>query len=673
MCFQRNSDAGHLTNELVDAMNAAIAAFAEKQLYLNDEMSLKEMYAVKSKARMGHGALTESIELINNLIKAKLEKEGPKSSEYESMMRCVENDEVVFHKRQTSLLNLSKTDYCMFCKDFHTKIVRHLERHHCIETQVSEYMVLKSTNPVRFRAMRRKFIGEMNRSFDSSLDRNMAMLSANRKKLRMRTLPCSYCHHEYAETRLSRHMNQCKAKELVPLEKRIEKGKRSFMSSGRFDLFSEVRDPDARSVLSKMTDDSVTELVRTDEVLTRYLEYQCRRYTHLKFFRTIVQKVRNMGSFLLHCIESEKFSTFSEILDPLRFQDVYNMILSFAGAGSEQDFNLRYPSKTKSTSENLKEIAHREELHVAGVDKEREESLKVFQKKMEGDFHILSRMAREALKLRKFNKTLMFPLFTELKQLSLYLDNIIRSIEAKSESVADYKRLTNALLAKIILFNRKRPKEVSELKWVTFDNALLSHTLPPNPDLYTNLDEVSKFLVKSMFRMEFVGKRALKTAALLTPDMLAGMKKLRAMKSKFVNARQTYIFARPGLSAQPYNGGQALVEAARDSGVAEPKKFLTTGLRKHLATMSQAVHMTEHMQEDLAVFMQHRLDIHKDIYTLPQGDVQKYKITKCLWQLNYGSDEQLKNLRFNEVGGDADDVIEYEESGEENEGWCNKN
>ena len=193
--------------------------------------------------------------------------------------------------------------------------------------------------------------------------------------------------------------------------------------------------------------------------------------------------------------------------------------------------------------------------------------------------------------------------------------------------------------------------------------------MPPNPDLYTNLDEVSKFLVKSMFRMEFVGKRALKTAALLTPEMLAGMKKLRIMRTKFVNASQTLIFARPGLSVQPYNGGQSLTDAARDCGLADPKKFLTTGLRKHLATMSQAVHMTKHMQEDLAVFMQHRLDIHKDIYTLPQGDIQKYKITKCLWQLNYGSDKQLKGMRFDEGVGDAgDDVIEYEASADENEG-----
>ena len=40
-------------------------------------------------------------------------------------------------------------------------------------------------------------------------------------------------------------------------------------------------------------------------------------------------------------------------------------------------------------------------------------------------------------------------------------------------------------------------------------------------------------------------------------------------------------------------------------------------------------------------------------FTLPQGDVQKYKITKCLWQLNYGSDKTLKNMHFDERGVEA--------------------
>ena len=355
--FQRTSENEPITNEFVDNMVSAISAFADRQVYLNGKMSVPDLSAVRGQARMGFNRLQESLETTNGYIRAKTGNEGANPSEYEAFRESVLVDDVSFHPRQKSLLNLSKTDYCSFCEDFQTRMDRHLERNHKYERQVSEFLEFKSSNPPRFRSMRRKLIGEMNRTFNSSLERDQAILSVDRKKLKMATRPCPYCCHEYAQRRLSRHMNKCPSKSLFPLEKQVEKGERNrFKSASRFELLRDVADDDARETLSKMSDDAVTELVRTDEVLLRYLVYQCRRYTHLKFFRTIVQKVRNMGSFLLHAIQSEKFDTFSEILDPLRFKEVYDLILSFAGAGAEEDFNLKYPSKTKSTSEPFQNI-----------------------------------------------------------------------------------------------------------------------------------------------------------------------------------------------------------------------------------------------------------------------------------------------------------------------------
>ena len=658
MLFQRFSEIDHITNEFLDPMNAAITRFVERQLFLNSDMSAKELSAVKSKGRMGYLALQDSLATVNRYMSQKSLSEDPTSSEYKLFSESVEVDKTTFHKRQNSLINTSRTDYCMFCDNFYTRIDRHLSRHHRIEPQVSEYMSFSSTDPPRFRAMRRRFIGQMNKQFDSTLKSPQKFLRVNRKGLTARVLPCPYCFHDYVENKLSLHMNTCSARNLVEPEKRVEKGQRgSFKSASRMEAFSDVEDEKVRSVLSKMKDDPVSELIRKDDVLMRYLQYQCKRYCHLKAFQTITQKARSMGSFLQHCMTSEKFNSFSEILDPLRFDEVYEQIIKFAGKGQAEDFNLKFPSKTKSTPENLKELAFHEELHFAGIDTERAKDINTFYRKLEANGHILLRMAREALKLRKFNKTQMFPLFNELKEVSMYLDKVIR--EASSDSLEDYKRLCNSLLAKIILFNRKRPREVSQLKWSLFDQALLAHNLPPNPDLYDNLDDVSKFLVKKMFRIEFLGKRTVKTAALLTPSMLEALKRLRRMRTNHVHPEQTLIFARPGMSNNPYNGGSALKEAARDAGASNPQMFLTTGLRKHLATMSQAVHMSEHMQEDLAIFMQHRLDIHRDIYTLPQGDIQKFKITRCLWQLNFGSDKQLNEFRF-----------ESEESEEDESGWC---
>ena len=263
MLFQRFSEIDHITNEFLDPMIAAITRFVERQLFLNSDMSSKELNAVKTKARMGYLALQESLSTVNRCMSQKSLSDDPTSSEYKLFSESVEVDKTTFHKRQNSLINTSRTDYCMFCDNFYTRIDRHLSRHHRIEPQVSEYMSFSSTDPPRFRAMRRRFIGQMNKQFDSTLKSPQKFLRVNRKGLTARVLPCPYCFHDYVENKLSLHMNTCSARNLVEPEKRVEKGQRgSFKSASRMEAFSDVEDEKVRSVLSKMKDDPVSELIR---------------------------------------------------------------------------------------------------------------------------------------------------------------------------------------------------------------------------------------------------------------------------------------------------------------------------------------------------------------------------------------------------------------------------
>ena len=77
------------------------------------------------------------------------------------------------------------------------------------------------------------------------------------------------------------------------------------------------------------------------------------------------------------------------------------------------------------------------------------------------------------------------------------------------------------------------------------------------------------------------------------------------------------------------------------------------------------VHITSllaHLQEEIAVFMRHSPDVHKRIYQLPQGEVQKYSITKCLYQMNFGKEVNLDEIVRQGVGNVEDSaVVEYSE------------
>ena len=640
-------------------MNSVILNYVAEQERLNLEMDTLELNATIAKARMGFVSLKESLEKTTAIV---MEKSG-RSSEYVF-------EDIDEFKQLKSDEPASRMDYCKFCRKNKTKIFNHLENQHSFEAEVMNYVQFKKCDPKKYLALRLKFRGASNYEFNSQLSKNEQISKIVNKSesvnKNVTLLPCSYCHHYFVDYKLSRHMKACPVKEYSPSSAAIGSGMRCYQRVGRFKDMTFVEDEQSRKILASMKPDSITTAIREDAILMRYLRYQCKRYYDLSFVQTLKQKTRGLAAFMLHCRKMNEFRDMSDILNPLRFEELYRCIQDFAGRGS--DGQVMYPSRLKKTCENLGEVAHREELWFAGLDREREESMVLFQRKLDGDAHILSRAGRETLKKRMFNKVQMFPLFQDIAALNLFLDNLIQK-SVDDNSVEDYVQLATSLLAKIILFNRKRPKEIHDLRWITFQEALLANAKPVNPDIFDELDQLSKFLIRKMFRMEMLGKRSVKTAVLLTQPMLTAMKTLHRIRRRHVHESVHFIFARPGRCATPFVGGRALKVAAEKSGVADSALFRSTGLRKHLATMTQALHMTEYMQEDLAVFMQHSPDVHKRIYQLPQGEVQKYSITKCLYQMNFGKEVNLDEIVRQGVGNVEDSaVVEYSDSESEEEG-----
>ena len=112
MLFQRFSEIDHITNEFLDPMNAAITRFVERQLFLNSDMSAKELSAVKSKGRMGYLALQDSLATVNRYMSQKSLSEDPTSSEYKLFSESVEVDKTTFHKRQNSLTHAEPIIVC---------------------------------------------------------------------------------------------------------------------------------------------------------------------------------------------------------------------------------------------------------------------------------------------------------------------------------------------------------------------------------------------------------------------------------------------------------------------------------------------------------------------------------------------------------------------------------
>ena len=154
----------------------------------------------------------------------------------------------------------------------------------------------------------------------------------------------------------------------------------------------------------------------------------------------------------------------------------------------------------------------------------------------------------------------------------------------------------------------------------------------PQEDVLQSLSAVEKELVKKLKRVEIRGKFNRKVPILLTNSMLKKISRIRELRNK-LKIDSVYLFAREG-SEKPYRGSDVLKRLAREAEVENVDIFTWTSLRKQIATMSQALEITENDQDMLAGFLGHDIRVHRDTYRLPISVLEKSKVAALLLKIN---------------------------------------
>lgn len=115
---------------------------------------------------------------------------------------------------------------------------------------------------------------------------------------------------------------------------------------------------------------------------------------------------------------------------------------------------------------------------------------------------------------KKWNNDDSVPLTKDI----VTLQNYLRKIEDESKNdlrqnvtVTAYKRLSESLLAQVIVFNKEREGEASR---ITLDMYLKADTGQVNKDIYQTLSPVEKILSQRLTRMVTRGKIGIKVPVL---------------------------------------------------------------------------------------------------------------------------------------------------------------
>jgi hypothetical protein len=145
---------------------------------------------------------------------------------------------------------------------------------------------------------------------------------------------------------------------------------------------------------------------------------------------------------------------------------------------------------------------------------------------------------------------------------------------------------------------------------------------------------VEKKMVNHFQRVEIRGKFNRKVPILLTKTMKKAIERILILRTTVAGvADSPYMFATP-TGQRPFRGHDVLKTYALEAKVSNPAIFTFTQLRKQLATLAQAMAISELDQDQLADFLGHDIRIHRHIYRQPQEILQKAKVAKILMAIN---------------------------------------
>lgn len=98
-----------------------------------------------------------------------------------------------------------------------------------------------------------------------------------------------------------------------------------------------------------------------------------------------------------------------------------------------------------------------------------------------------------------------------------------------------------------------------------------------------------------------------------------------------------------------YRGQDCLRIYADECGAQNPELLRSTQLRKHAATLSQALNLKNHELDQVADFLGHDIRVHREYYRLPEATTQVAKISKLLLAMEKGSLRSLQGKTLEEI------------------------
>ncbi|KAM9762562.1 uncharacterized protein ACNS7B_004605 isoform 1-T1 [Menidia menidia] len=577
------------------------------------------------------------------------------------------------HKRD-GIRVYDKKHYCLYCSKPYPKIARHLEHAHENKPDVAK--ALSFPKGSKQRKMHLDFL----RNRGNYAHNASVMKSGTGELVPFKRPPkggqgsdfmhCAFCQGLFTRKVLWRHMRACRLK---PGTDKPKPGRNRVQSLCTYTAAVPSNiSKQMWGVISAMNPDPVTEIIKNDEVIINFGQHLLNKGgMSAKNQQQVREKMRELGRLIHNARKVTTLKVMEDFVKPQKYIETVKAVKATCGYDSETNM-FRIPSLANKLGNSLVKISKL--LKAQALISNNVEMVKnasdfqdIHQEKWN---EMISATALRNIREAKWNVPALMPFTEDVQGMHAYLTQVQDEwFDTLSENPSGkaWSELAKVCLVQTIFFNRRREGEVAGMPLSAFTNR---DTSDPHEDVDWALSEVEKKLCRHFTRIIVRGKRGRPVPILLTPKMLNAAELLvKQREACGVLKENEYMFARP-CAMTHFRGSDCIRDFAKRCGAKCPQSLTSTKLRKHAATLSTVLNLTDTEMDQLANFLGHDIRIHREFYRLPEKTLQLAKISKLLMALEQGRISEFHGKNLDEITIEPHErALESDEDGQSQENY----
>ena len=563
----------------------------------------------------------------------------------------------------------NRRNFCPYCERPHAKLTRHLQRVHATEIDVAMALMKPVGSAERRKALcaLTKLGNYRHNIAVRSGEKRGELVACNRARTRKSGedyLACTVCKGFFLRATLWRHKRICNPTR----GGRVQAAARAAMPS------SSATSSKFRKVLDSMCIDSVSLFCKTDDTILLFGEFLCAKLgSENKDVQNIRNRIRELGRLLEVLRKKNPEAKLKDFIEPRRFSELTTAVREMCGFSSESH-KYATPSLALKIGQSMKVCA--EQILAQQIESGHETSLtrqfiELYNLQWTKQ---ISRHALTTLQEAKWNRKETMPIAADIQLVHSYLD---RETEIKVAELtnhptpATHKAVAELILARVIMFNRRRQGEASAMTVDAYQKAASSDG-QNHPEITSSLSSFEQHLAGSLLRVVIRGKKGRGVPMLLTQGMRRVVDILLEHREAAGVGSSQYVFANSMASDdRPLRGADCMRKFARLSGLKNPESLTSTKLRKHIATLSQVLNLKDNELDLLAGFLGHDVRVHRSVYRMPEATTQLALVSKLLMASEKGMGawrgKSLDEIQFEDIPeveelSDADEDAQTQET-----------